>query len=165
MEGDHARKPLLQGKYNKDHPQISPDGRWLAYASNESGRSEVYVRPFPEINKGRWQISSSGGNGPLWSPDEKEIFYRNRESVIAVSVETDPIFKPGKSKELFRGSYVSNTIGEVILPMWDISPDGKRFLMMKLPGSAGPASTAYVLHKINIVLNWSEEVKQRVPSK
>jgi Tol biopolymer transport system component len=165
MEGDHARKPLLQEKYCEDHPQISPDGRWLAYASNESGQSEVYVRPFPEINKGRWPISTSGGSGPLWSPDGKELFYRNGESVMAVPVETGPLFKAGKVKELFRGNYVSTNVGSIILPMWDISPDGKRFLMMKQPGSTGAAPTTAVLRKINIILNWSEELKQRVPSK
>jgi serine/threonine protein kinase len=161
LEGGLVRKPLFQEKYNKDHPQISPEGRWLAYASAESGQNEVYVRPFPEVNKGRWQVSMDGGNGPLWSPHGRELFYRNGDSVMAVPVETEPTFKPGKPKVLFRGTYFSDNIGQGVLPRWDISPDGKRFLMMK---ESGKASTGEAPRKINIVLNWLEELKQRVPA-
>ena len=79
--------------------------RWMAYASNESGKYEVYVRPFPEVNKGKWQVSTSGGNSPLWSPDGRELFYRSGDAVMAVPVETEPTFKPGKPTVLFRGTY------------------------------------------------------------
>jgi eukaryotic-like serine/threonine-protein kinase len=75
MEGDHAIKPLLHETYNEDHPRISPDGRWMAYASNESGQSEVYVCPFPEVNKGRWKVSANSGTDPLWSRNGRELFY------------------------------------------------------------------------------------------
>jgi eukaryotic-like serine/threonine-protein kinase len=71
MEGDHKWKPLLQAKYNEAQPQISPHGRWMAYTSNESGQYEVYVRPFPEVEKGRWQVSTSGGDSPLWSQTQR----------------------------------------------------------------------------------------------
>jgi serine/threonine-protein kinase len=161
MEGDHARKPLLQHeKYSELLPQISPDGRWLAYVSDESGQAEVYVRPFPEVNKGRWQISTSGGNSPLWSPNGRELFYLSSDSVMAVSVETGPTFSLGTPKTLFRSTYVSSSPSSG--PPWDISPDGKRFLMMKeVVSTAKPAAEAPL--KINIVLNWFEELKQRVP--
>jgi serine/threonine-protein kinase len=160
LEGGHARVPLLHEKYYEDHPQISPDGQWLAYASNESGRSEVYVRPFPDVNKSQVKISIDGGYGPLWSPDGRELFYRNLESVLSVSAEPGPIFKYGKPHVLFRGAYLSESVGAGVLPNWDIHPDGKRFLMMKeIPTAAeGP-------QRINIVLNWFEELKQRVPTK
>ena len=76
MEGDRLRKPLLQHEeYDEAQPKISPDGRWMAYMSNESGQNEIYVRPFPEVNKGRWQVSTSGGAAPLWSPNGRELFY------------------------------------------------------------------------------------------
>jgi len=163
METDHAIKPLLKEKHNEDHPRISPSGRWLAYASNESGRNEVYVRPFPQVNEGRWQISIGGGSGPLWSPDGSELFYRNAESVMVVPVETEPVFKAGKPRELFRGSYYYASAGQAVLPMWDISPDGKRFLMFKEAVSSTAAAGGP--HKINIVLNWFEELKQRAPGK
>jgi serine/threonine protein kinase len=165
MEGDHTRKPLLQEKYNEDYPQISPDGRWLAYQSNESGKYEVYVRSFPDVNKGgRWQISTNGGDSPLWSPDGRELFYRSGDSFMAVKVETEPTFRPAKPGVLFRGTYFS-TGARIDCTLWDISPDGKRFLMMKPPASTGAAPEAAGPRKINIVLNWFEELKQRVPGK
>ncbi len=105
MEGDHKRKPLLQEKYIELQPKISPDGKWLAYMSTESGSYEIYVRPFPDVNKGRWQVSTSGGDSPLWSPDGRELFYRNGDFVVAVSVETEPAFKCGKPMSLFQGKY------------------------------------------------------------
>jgi Tol biopolymer transport system component/predicted Ser/Thr protein kinase len=168
MNGDHALKPLLQESYMEMQAQISPDGRWLVYCSNESGENEIYVRPFPEVNKGRWQVSTSGGNTPLWSPDSREIFYMigNTEGVMAVTVETAPIFKPGKPRLLFRGNYVGPVPADGV--PWDIHPDGKRFLMMKPPGATDrPAETgepdvAAPQPKITIVLNWTEELKARV---
>jgi Tol biopolymer transport system component len=155
VEGDRARKPLLQ---NGVQPQISPDGRWIAYASGESGQNEVYVRPFPEVNKGKWQVSTSGGSSPIWSPDGRELFYiSNENSVMATAVTTKPAFSLGTPKALFRSKYVSPNTTDSGTP-WDIGPDGKRFLMIKSAADAGP-------RKINIVLNWFEELKQRVPVK
>jgi len=160
MEGDHEWKPLLQEKYFEGQPDISPDGRWMAYMSDESGEYEIYVRPFPDVNKGRMQISTAGGDSPLWSPDGRELFYRNGDEVMAVTVETEPTFKAGKSQTLFSGTYT------YFNPMqnhpWDISRDGKRFLMIKESQSSASAGTQ---PKINIVLNWFEELKQRVPVK
>ena len=132
VEGDRSRKPLLQHeRYNEMRPQISPDGRWMAYMSNESGQNEIYVRPFPEVNKGRWQVSTGSGNSPLWSPNGRELFYLSSDSVMAVAVQTEPTFSLGTPKALFRLTYagVSSTTG---MP-WDISADGKRFLRMKEP--------------------------------
>jgi serine/threonine protein kinase len=156
MEGDHNRMPLLQEKHNEGYPKISPDGRWMAYASEESGKTEVYVRPFPDANKGKWQVSTSGGLDPLWSPDGRELFYRNGDSVMAAAVQTETTFNAGKTEALFQGKYDSS---------WDISHDGKRFLMIKPPTSTGAAATATGPRKIIIVLNWFEELKQRVPVK
>jgi Tol biopolymer transport system component len=74
MEGERTRKPLLQEKYNEKQPRISRDGRWMAYTSDESGRNLVCVRPFPKVKEGEWQISTEGGDSPLWSPDGRELF-------------------------------------------------------------------------------------------
>jgi serine/threonine protein kinase/Tol biopolymer transport system component len=165
MEGDHARKPLLQENYFENAPRISPDGRWMAYASNESGKYEIYIRPFPDVNKGKWQVSANGGNSPLWSPDGRELFYRGGDATMAVAVETEPTFKPAKPKVLFKGTYFS-TGAPIELTLWDISPDGKRFLMIKPAASTSAAPTAASAQpKINIVVNWLEELKQRVPVK
>jgi serine/threonine-protein kinase len=159
MEGDRTWKPLLQHeKYTEIWPQISPDGRWMAYASNESGHYEVYVRPFPEVNKGRWPVSTSGGNYPLWSPNGRELFYLSSDSVMAVAVRTEPTVRLGTSKALFRLTYF-NSSGTP----WDISPDGKRFLMMKEAGTNTAARQEP--QRINIVLNWFEELKRQVPMK
>jgi hypothetical protein len=167
MEGDHARKPLLNNPdYVEVQPRLSPDGKWMAYVSNESGQGEIYVRPFPEVNKGRWQVSTKGGVSPLWAPNGRELFYFGEDdsSVTAVAVETVQAFSAGTPRKLFSLSpYLGggNTAGTP----WDIHPDGKRFLMMKRPASTGTAPAAAAPRKINIVLNWLEELKQRVPTK
>jgi len=164
MKDKRERKPLLKEKYIEFQPEVSPDGKWMAYASDESGRLEIYVRPFPDVNRGRWQVSTSGGHTPLWSPDGRELFYLKDDSVMAVPVETGPAFKAGKPETLFRGTYVqlSTSDGQP----WDISPDGKRFLMIKPSASttAAPAAAA-PRQKVTIVVNWFEELKQRVLTK
>jgi serine/threonine-protein kinase len=160
MEGDHKWSPLLKEKYGECQPRISPDGRWIAYVSNESGEGEIYVRPFPEVNKGRQQVSTGGGGNPLWSPDDRELFYRSGDAVMAVGVKTKPVLGMETPKVLFRGAYV--TAGGVV-STWDISPDGKRFLMIKDPNPA--ATVAGRPRKISVVVNWFEELKRRVPTK
>jgi eukaryotic-like serine/threonine-protein kinase len=160
-EGASKWKPLLEEKYNEEQPHISPDGRWMSYVSDESGQAEVYVRPFPDVNKGKWQVSTSGGHSPRWSRDGRMLFYRSDDTVMAASVRTDPTFSFETPGALFRGTYVS----ESETSYWDISPDGKRFLMIKPPASTGAVPTAEGPRKINIVLNWFEELKQRVPVK
>jgi Tol biopolymer transport system component len=163
MEVDHKWRSLLNGKYWELQPKISPDGRWMAYTSNESGRAEVYVRPFPEVNKDKWQVSTSGGNSPLWSRDGRELFYRNGDSFLMVAVEIEPNFSPGKPIFLFKGTYASGFPNQHTL--WDIHPNGKKFLMIKPVINAEKAPIAETPRKINIVVNWLEELKQRVPVK
>jgi eukaryotic-like serine/threonine-protein kinase len=167
MEGDHAQKTLVQKVPSEGSPKISLDGRWMAYMSGESGHAEVYVRPFPEVDKARYQISTSGGSSPLWSPDGRELFYRNGDAVMGVSVKTEPSFDiVGMPQVLFRGAFVGPDMGEGT--PWDISPNSKRFLMIKrLPATTGDTThaTAAPRPKINIVLNWFEELKQNVPVK
>ncbi len=158
VEGDKKYRPLLKEAYAEAQPHISRDGRWIAYASDESGQNQVYVRPFPELNKGRWQVSANGGESPLWSPNGRELFYRNGDAVMVVPVKTEPVFSHEAAKILFRGTYDSSWPFDA----WDIHPDGKRFLMIKEPAVQ---STATGLLRINIVLNWFEELKQRVPAK
>jgi Tol biopolymer transport system component len=165
MESESIWKPLLQGKYMYAQPRISPDERWLAYTSNESARNEIYVRPYPEIDAGKWQVSTNGGDSALWSPDGRELFYRNGDEVMVVPVRTGPAFSNDSPKTLFRGAYgiANHTPGSLELSPWDIHPDGKRFLMMKNLGST--ASTGGGPRKIDIVVNWFEELKRRVPVK
>ena len=162
IEADRQFRSLLHENYAEAWPHISRDGRWMAYMSNKSGRHEIYVRPFPEVDSGGpWPISTEGGTQPLWSPNSPELFYRNGNTVMAVSIKADSGFSRRKPEPLFSGEYVS---GASLLPesAWDISPDGK-FLMMK---EAGPTKAADSFpRKIIVVLNCLEELKQRVPGK
>jgi protease II len=140
--------------------RVSPDGHWIAYASNESGQFEVYVRPFPNVNDGRWQVSTEGGDSPLWSPDGRELFYRNGDSVMAVIIENEATFKAEKPATLFRTTNIGFNF-MIEGRTWDIHPDGKRFIMIQ-SAESGESSTA-IPRQINIVLNWFEELKQKVP--
>jgi serine/threonine protein kinase len=154
MEGEQNWRPLLTEKYSENQPRISPDGKLMAYTSNESGRPEVYVCPFPDVKSGsRKKVSNDGGYLPLWSPDETELFYRNGGAVMAVQVQSSPEFILGMPTQLFRGPYVSG---------WDISPVSRRFLMIKEANGVQPAGSGP--RKINIVVNWLEELKERRPA-
>jgi Tol biopolymer transport system component len=155
FDADGDPMPLLnEAAYSELYPALSPDGQWLAYVSNESGREEVYVRPFPNIDGGRWQLSTDGGTQPLWARDGSEIYYRGSGSVMAVSVQTDPAFVPGQPEALFEDGYLVANGG----PNYDVSPDG-RFLMIR--EAVSPSGTS---PQIIIVQNWFEELERLVPS-
>jgi serine/threonine protein kinase/Tol biopolymer transport system component len=159
LQGDRKWRPLLQEKYNELQPQISPNGRWIAYVSQESGSYEIFVRSFPEVHAGRWHISPKGGHSPLWSRDGRELFYRSGDQVMAVAVNTEHSFSFEKPKALFQDHYLSLAS---FPNSWDISLDGKRFLMIK--GAGSNASDSGGPRRINIVLNWIEELKRLVPT-
>jgi eukaryotic-like serine/threonine-protein kinase len=154
---DRKTQPFLQPGY-EDAPQFSPDGRWLAYVSNESGRKEIYVQPYPGPG-GKWQISTEGGSEPMWNPKGKELFYRsgdNGDKMMAVDISTQPGFVAGKPRQLFEGKYLPDPYARA---NYDVSPDGQRFLMLKPSEQLGAAPT-----QINVVLNWFEELKRLVPT-
>ena len=135
---------------------FSPDGHWLAYISDESGRQEIFVQPYPGPG-GKWQISTEGGNEPAWSRNGRELFFRSGSKMMAVEVTTQPTFSAGKPKVLFEGQYLAVTPG-LTGTAFDVSSDGQRFLMVKETERAAPNA------QINVVLNWSEELKRRVPA-
>ena len=105
MEGERTSQPLFQSQFSENNAMISPDGHWIAYDSNESGRSEVYVRPFPNVEEGKWQISRDGGTEPVWAPRGQELFYRNGGAMMVVGIKTEPTFTAGSPVVLFTGRY------------------------------------------------------------
>jgi eukaryotic-like serine/threonine-protein kinase len=152
---DRKAQPFLRTTFNESGPRFSPDGRWLAYVSDESGRYEVYVQPYPGPG-GKWQISTDGGTEPIWNRNGRELFYRSGDKMMAVDIATQPSFIAGKPRMLFEGPYLP---APGTVPNYDVSPDGQRFLMLKPVEQAGAAPT-----QINVVLNWSEELKRLVPA-
>ena len=150
------RKPRLfdDSPLYETAPRFSPDGHWIAYASNESGRYEIYVRPYPGPG-GKWQVSTEGGTEPVWNPKGRELFYREGQKMMAADYNAQPAFSAGKPKMLFEGPYVPTPLS---IPDYDVSSDGQRFLMLKAAEQA-PATA-----QINVVLNWPEELKKKVPT-
>ena len=152
--GDRKTQPFLRTPFMESVPRFSPDGRWLVYISNEPGRYEIYVQPYPGPG-GKWQISTEGGTEPAWNPNGRELLYRSGDKMMAVEIATQPSFSAGKPRALFGGRYEPTP---ATAPNYDVSPDGQRFLMIKpSEQEAGPAT------QINVVLNWFEELKRRVP--
>ena len=103
MDGEGRIEWLLEGVFNEAFPEVSPDGRWMAYESDESGQQEIYVTPFPNVDAGRWQISRDGGQFPLWAPDGRELFYQRLtdRAMMVAPIDTDPTFSPGNPSVLF----------------------------------------------------------------
>jgi len=148
-------QPFLRTPFNEADPRFSPDGRWLAYESDQSGRQEIYVQPFPGPG-GKWQISTDGGSEPVWNRNGRELFYRSGDKMMAVDIATQTGFTAGTPRMLFQGPYEKAPIP---VSDYDISPDGQRFLMVKSSEQTQAAPT-----QINVVLNWFEELKQKVPT-
>jgi serine/threonine-protein kinase len=151
---DRQAQPFLRTPAGESAARFSPDGRWLAYASFESGRAEIYVQSFPGPG-GKWQISTEGGTEPVWNPNGRELFYRHGNQMMAVDITAQPGFSAGRPKVLFEGPYLLSAAN---LPAYDMSRDGQRFLMVK----EGPEEQAPT--QINVVLNWFEELKRLVPT-
>ncbi len=147
----HASPTLLVRPTTGDCGMLSPNGKWMAYVSSESGRAEVYVDPYPSLAE-KIAVSTDGGHRPRWSRDGRELFYRQGDALMAVSVDTGAGFLAGKPRRLFAGPYR----GESQEPAVDVSPDSRRFLMIK-------SDAAATSRQINAVQNWFEELKQKVP--
>jgi len=157
LDGSHHVTTVLQTPANERNGIVSPDGRRIAYQSDQSGQDEIYVRPFPETSSGPWKVSTNGGTRPMWAPDGKELYY-------VASTRGDPIMRvavqPGSSTwqvatpvKLFEG-YAAGSPSRT----YDIAPDG-RFLMMKTSPEGQPPPPRLI-----IVQHWDEEVKARVPT-
>jgi len=155
--------PLINTQFNEINADISPDGRWVAYQSNESGRDEVYVRPFPDVNSGRWQISTSGGQMPAWARSGEELFFVSPDRTIqSVRVERSSSWRSSAPTKVLQGAAyflpVAAATG-VQGRTFDVGVDGKRFLMIKQSNDAPPQP-----QKLVLVQNWLEELKHVVPT-
>ena len=150
-------RTLIQTPFVEQNAGVSPDGRWLAYQSNESGRDEVYVRPFPNLEAGRWLVSTNGGRTPLWARRGGELFYGTPDgAVMSVRVLPGTPWQHEAAVQVVRPGYFH--AGEVDRT-FDVSPDGERFLMIKQNANAGD-----VRRSIVVVQNWHEDLKRLAPA-
>jgi eukaryotic-like serine/threonine-protein kinase len=147
VDGKRERRAFLESPFKEFGAFFSPDGRWIAFTSSESGRNEVYVRPFPGPG-GRVKISSDGGAEPAWSPDRKELYYRSGDRLMAVRVETTPIFAAEAARVLLTDRYARG--GNESNPReYDVSPDGTRFLFLKPDETKEQPIT-----QLQLIANW-----------
>ena len=149
---------FLTADWNEHNPEISPDGRWVAYQSDESGEYRIYVHSFPVIT-GQQSASPGPGTEPVWSPDGQTLYYRSGSQFLAVDVTTEPTFAVLSAPDVLfdQPSYtaVQNT---PVVRNWDIHPDGSRFVMLKLEGGERQAASS----EVYLVVNWFEELRQRM---
>ena len=156
-------EPLLETAFQETDPVLSADGQWLAYTSDTTGRTELYVQRFPAAGR-KWQISVGGGEHALWSPDGRELYYWKGSRLMAMSVTTEPDFVPGKERELPQPEF------DVLLN-WDIAPDGSRFVVVGRAATESPPTTAprratgssrveASVPEIHVVVDWFEELRR-----
>ena len=161
LDGTHAVTPLVQTPFSERNGEVSPDGRWLAYEANDSGRFEIYVRPFPDVSSGLWQVSTDGGTRPLWARNGQELFY--------LTTDRRPHARRRGARADVGGDRTDEAVRGTLRPphafhsgrTYDVSPDGRRFLMIKDGAVSDPNATPA---SMVVVLNWLEELKQRVPT-
>ncbi len=153
--------PLFTSSFAEDRGQVSPDGRWLAYNSTESGRREVYVRPFPDVGTGKWQISTSGGGDPRWSPDGNTLYYQGDTALMAASIRTEPGFMSETPIALFDTSQFGGTGADF---EFDVAPDGESFIFGRSTLVAEGQDRDTERGRIVVVQNWLEELERLVPA-
>ena len=106
LAGEHRSRPLLAAPFDELNAEVSPNGQWLAYESNESGRNEIYVRPFPNVDADRQQVSTNGGTQPLWARNGQELFYESMGTLMRVPVKTGSTFERGTPEKVFDAPYL-----------------------------------------------------------
>jgi Tol biopolymer transport system component len=159
LDGTHRVQPLLENPPLERNAVVSPDGRWLAYEElDRDGQFQVYVRPFPNVTAGQWKVSTAGGTRPVWARRGQELFYVAPDGgLMAVRAEPrGPKWSAGSPAKVVEGPYMTRSLRDK--PTYDVSTDGKRFLMVKQPANqAAP--------QIVVVQNWTEDLKRMAPTK
>jgi serine/threonine-protein kinase len=153
LRGEPDVETILRGLGQSINADLSPDGKWLAYESDESGQTEVYARPYPNLEAGRWQLSAEGGTRPVWARSGRELFFLDSTqhlSVVPIAVSANALV-PSAARRVFENTYYPGfTSRGIALRGYDVSPDGARFLMIK--GANDDAASQSV---VTIALNWS----------
>ena len=162
VDGDRTPRPLVRTKFSEGSPKFSPDGRWLAYSSNESGRSEIYAMAYPGPGP-KIQVSTDGGTDPVWRHDNSELFYRNGDLMMAVGITSGRTLTVSTPVVLWKGRYLAGVGSSCGMTgptsaNYDVSADGRRFLMIE---ETGPDVECRVLH---VVSNWARDLKARTPA-
>jgi serine/threonine-protein kinase len=161
VDGTRRVTPLVQSPFAERNGVVSPDGRWLAYEANDSGRFEIFVRPFPEVNSGRWLVSTGGGTRPLWARSGQELFYASPTgALMRVGVERGPSWAATTPTLLVKEGYYTSPGAPFLGRTYDIAPDGQRFLMIKEVGDAEQTAAS---PQIIVVQKFFEELKRLVP--
>ena len=152
LRNPSTMKAMLQTRAYESGARLSPDGRWMTYVSNETGRNEVYLTPFPALGD-RQQVSTGGGTQAVWNPNGNEIFYRIDDKMMVVDVLTTPTLKLSSPRQLFEARYAYGA--GITIPNYDISRDGQRFIMVKPEAGAG---------RLNVLMNWFGDRGQKAAS-
>jgi serine/threonine-protein kinase len=160
LDRTHQVLPLVQTPFNERNGIVSPDGRWLAYEADDSGSFEIYVRPFPDVNRGHWQVSTSGGTQPLWGRSGRELFYFLPDGALMRVAVTGEAWTAGAPTKVLEGRYVVR-MGGNFPRNYDIAADGQRFLMFKSQGNDATGAPAQIV----VVQHFGEELKRLVPAK
>ncbi len=156
--GDSVAIPIVATQVDERHPAISPDGKWLAYRSEETGKAEVYVRPFPNVNDGKWLVSLDGGSDPVWAHSGHELFYLNSaRELLSASVTTQPVFSVRERKKLFM--FPASVRPSSSSSRFDVAPGDQRFLMMQNVADASGHE------QLILVTNLLEELKRKAGAK
>jgi serine/threonine-protein kinase len=160
LDGSRQVLPLVQTNFDERNGVVSPDGRWLAYEADDTGAFEIYVRPFPEVNRGHWQVSVNGGTQPLWARSGQELFYFSPDgTLMRIGVAGEPAWTAGSPAKL-GGHYVVSTGGN-FQGNYDVAADGQRFLMLKEPEPDTSGTPAQMI----VVLHFDEELKRLAPTR
>ncbi len=166
LAGDRRVTWLVKTRFSELNGEISPDGRWLAYESDESGQFEIYVRPFPAVDQGRWLVSMNGGRQPLWARSGQELFYLAPDGTlmgVPVRVAQGSVnLGAGTPAKLAEGSGYYNGEDPNLGRTYDVSPDGARFLRIKV--KEGVPNTSGAPSRVVVVQSWFEELKRLVPT-